>query len=383
MRQQHARAQYLRQIFRFNLLIAGVISLIALTQHSWPDRRLRVGAPDLSQTPPSVTTVARDATLRPTPTVGAPPTASPPALDPLGTPVITDTPVPVALPPSIPAARTRTPTATAVPTSRAHTQTPTTRASPTPAISITWPITQVLGNSTLGWPIEAYQFGDGKTRLAFIGGLHGGYEWNSILLAYEAIDHYAAHPERIPAAVSLYIVPSANPDGQVRVLGHAGRFTSAEVPTDTIAGRLNGNDVDLNRNWDQNWAPVGTWRDQEVSGGDAPFSEVETQILRDWFLTMDAVVMWHSASPGVYVASCDDVYAPSLALGEVYADAAQYPLYESFDDYAITGGASDWLACAGIPAIAVELTNHTETDGEKNLAAMRAVIETYSGALVP
>ena len=241
----------------------------------------------------------------------------------------------------------------------------------------------MLGNSTLGWPIEAYQFGDGKTRLAFIGGIHGGYEWNTILLAYGAIDHYSAHPEHIPTSVSLYIVPSANPDGQVRVLGHAGRFTATEVPTETVTGRLNGNDVDLNRNWDQNWAPVGAWRNQEVSGGDAPFSEVETQILRDWLLTMDAVGFWHSASPGVYVASCDSVYAPSRALGDVYADAAQYPLYESFDDYAVTGGASDWLACAGIPAIAVELTNHTDTDGEKNLAAMRAVIAIYTGTRPP
>ena len=96
---------------------------------------------------------------------------------------------------------------------------------------------------------------------------------------------------------------------------------------------------------------------------------------------MDAVVMWHSASPGVYVSSCDDVYAPSRALGEVYADAAGYPLYESFDHYDVTGGASDWLACAGIPAIAVELTNHADTDREENLVAMRAVIKAFDGAL--
>lgn len=231
--------------------------------------------------------------------------------------------------------------------------------------------------------MEAYQFGNGPTRLAFIGGIHGGYEWNSILLAYEAIDHFSAHAEQIPDSINLNIVPSANPDGQVRIIGHAGRFTSAEVPGDTFAGRFNGNEVDLNRNWDQNWAPVGTWRNREVSGGDAAFSEVETVILRDWLRGMDAVVLWHSARPGVYAAFCDDVYPPSLALATVYADAASYPLYEGFDDYAVTGGAVDWLACAGVPAIAVELTNHTDTDRAQNLAAMLAVIETYSGALGP
>ncbi len=95
---------------------------------------------------------------------------------------------------------------------------------------------------------------------------------------------------------------------------------------------------------------------------------------------MDAVVFWHSASPGVYVAFCDDVYPPSQALAAVYAQAAQYPAYEGFYDYAITGEATDWLACAGVPAIAVELTNHSDTDRAQNLAAVQAVIAAYSDA---
>jgi hypothetical protein len=41
------------------------------------------------------------------------------------------------------------------------------------------------------------------------------------------------------------------------------------------------------------------------------------------------------------------------------------------------------LACQGISAIAVELTNHTDTDGAQNLAAIQAVIDEYGGALGP
>jgi predicted deacylase len=274
---------------------------------------------------------------------------------------------------------THTPAIVATPT--AATPTPTTIATPTPVISTSWPITQVLGESTLGWPIEAYQFGNGPIRLAFIGGIHGGYEWNTILLAFEAIDHFTAHRDSIPASVTIYIVPSANPDGQVRVLNHAGRFTADEVPTETVPGRFNGNDVDLNRNWDQSWTPVGIWGTREVSAGDAPFSEIETQILRDFLSSMHSVVFWHSARPGVYVAFCHDPYPPSQALAAIYAKAAQYPLYAGFYDYAVTGNATDWLACEGIPAIAVELTNHRATDAKQNLAAIQAAINEYSSSI--
>jgi hypothetical protein len=351
------------QTFGSNLLIIAAITIVAVAQHS---------ASGFTQTPIPASSLSNGSASHPTHVVVLPLTGPSPTLTALATPTAT-----------APA----TATATATPTAPTHTQTPTSTPTAlptlTPVITTSWPITRVLGNSILGWPIQVYQFGDGPVRLAFVGGIHGGYEWNTILLAYEAIDYYTAHPEHISATVSLYVVPVANPDGQVRVVGHAGRFMAAEVSTDTAPGRFNGNEVDLNRNWDQNWAPVGTWGIQEVSGGDAPFSEVETQILRDFLREMDAVVLWHSARPGVYMAACDDVYPPSQALAAVYAQAADYPLYEGFYDYAVSGNATDWLACAGLPAIAVELTDHSATERARNLAAMQAVINAYSFPIFP
>jgi len=47
-----------------------------------------------------------------------------------------------------------------------------------------------IGRSAGGLPIEAYRFGRGPIRLILVGGIHGGYEWNTILLAYAVIDHY-------------------------------------------------------------------------------------------------------------------------------------------------------------------------------------------------
>jgi hypothetical protein len=220
--------------------------------------------------------------------------------------------------------------------------------------------------------------------MAFIGGIHGGYEWNTTLLAYQAIDFFTAHPEELPDSVSLYIIPAANPDGLVAVIGRFGRFSFNDARsltiTSTFHGRFNGNRVDLNRNWGYNWRPNAFWGQSRVSGGAEPFSEVETQILRD-FLTippMTAVLFWHSAARGVFSGSCDAPLLQTNVLATMYAAAAGYPAYDSFDAYPITGDATDWLCSQGIPAIVVELSSKMGLDWSQNLAGMRAMITHYS-----
>lgn len=241
-------------------------------------------------------------------------------------------------------------------------------------------VAYTLAISTQGWPIDVFQFGSGPTRLALIGGIHGGYEWNTILLAYQTVDYFFAHPEEVPVATTLYIIPAANPDGLALLIGRTGRFTPDEIKTDPEPGRFNANQVDLNRNWGCNWAPQSVWRDRQVNAGSSPFSEAETQILAN-FLTnppMQGVIFWHSAMPGVFAGGCDQRFPPADELGMIYATAAGYPFLQSFDAYAVTGDAIDWLAMQGIPAISVELNNHSETDQEQNLRGILAVLDHYA-----
>ena len=68
--------------------------------------------------------------------------------------------------------------------------------------------------------------------------------------------------------------------------------TPAGVISDTFTGRFNGQDVDLNRNWDCNWQPTGIWRDQVVNAGRSVFSEPETLALRDFFLAQPVAVSY-------------------------------------------------------------------------------------------
>jgi murein tripeptide amidase MpaA len=132
---------------------------------------------------------------------------------------------------------------------------------------------KIIGTSVQGRSIESYTYGDGNIHLAFVGGIHGGYEWNSVLLAYEFMDYVNEHPKVIPDNVTVTVIPSANPDGVYKIIGKEGRFTLADAADkgDTSSGRFNARGVDLNRNFDCKWQPESTWRGNTVSAGTAPF----------------------------------------------------------------------------------------------------------------
>ncbi len=245
---------------------------------------------------------------------------------------------------------------------------------------------EVIGTSVEGRAIESYTWGTGDSRLLFVGGVHGGYEWNSVLLAYQFMEYLDANPEIIPSGISVTVVPSANPDGIFKVTGKEGRFTAADVIADETvqaSARFNARDVDLNRNFNCKWQPESTWRGQTVSAGTAPFSEPEAAALRDFILAEkpDAVVFWHSQANAVYASECENGILPRTRdVMNTYAKAAGYPAVDSFDAYAITGDAEGWLASVNIPAITVELSTHETVEWERNLSGIKALFGLFSKA---
>lgn len=245
---------------------------------------------------------------------------------------------------------------------------------------------EVVGISVQSRPIEMYYFGSGEHHLLFVGGIHGGYEWNSVLLAYELIDYLEANPDATPEGVSIAIIPSINPDGVYEVVGKEGRFTLADVPLEKNTngtGRFNADNVDLNRNFDCKWKPESMWRSTPVSAGTAPFSEPEAQALRNVVATYspDAAIFFHSQSNAVYASECQNGILPETqTIMSVYANAAGYKTVDSFDAYEVTGDAEGWLASINVPAITVELSSHETTDWEKNKAGITALLSYYSVA---
>ncbi len=245
------------------------------------------------------------------------------------------------------------------------------------------PVT-IIGESVQGNPISAYHYGTGDTELLFIGGMHGGYSWNTVLVAYQIMDYLDANPSVIPNNVKVTVIPVVNPDGLQKVVGSVGRFTSANVPTDqnaTIAGRFNANNVDINRNFDCEWQASGVWQDKSVSGGSAAFSEPESQAIKQYVDANRpaAVVVYYSAVGGVFASNCrQGILAETLSLTNLYAEASGYRAYETFDFYAITGDAVNWLAKNNIPAISVLLTTHQDTEWSRNKLGVDAMLQYYA-----
>ena len=227
----------------------------------------------------------------------------------------------------------------------------------------------------------AYHFGSGSTEILFVGGIHGGYSWNTVLVAYELMDYLEANPEVVPEGVTVSVIPVLNPDGLEKVTGKLGLFSPADVKTNTTEGRFNAHDVDLNRNFDCEWQEKGIWQNKTVSGGSAPFSEPEADAVRGYVESRKpaAVIAWYSAAGGVYSSSCKNgVSSETKALTNIYAKASGYKAYEDFDYYAITGDMMNWLAKIGVPAISVLLTTHTDTEWSKNVKGIEAVLKHYA-----
>ncbi|UCD74427.1 MAG: hypothetical protein JSV91_11625 [Phycisphaerales bacterium] len=125
-----------------------------------------------------------------------------------------------------------------------------------------------LGQSVQGrtmWAIRITGPGTVKPGLMYHGAEHGNEQAGASVVVYAAdylLTNYDTDPDvaALVDNVEWYILPIMNPDGYVAY------------------DRWNAHGVDLNRNWDGPGAGQDPW------GGPYPFSEPETQNMRDFFL---------------------------------------------------------------------------------------------------
>ncbi len=242
----------------------------------------------------------------------------------------------------------------------------------------------VLGTSVGGNKIMAYHFGEGSSELVFVGGIHGGYEWNTSLVAFKLMDYLKENPNVVPKNVKVTVIPVVNPDGLKKVTGKSDRFEPADVSKDqtvVVSGRFNSNNVDLNRNFDCDWQAEGKWQNKTVSGGTSAFSEPESLAIKNYIEAHNpkAAVVWYSSAGGVYASNCHNGVLPETTtiLGK-FATASGYPAHKEFNFYEITGDMVNWLASKKIPAISVLLTDHTNIEWEKNKAGIEALLKNYT-----
>jgi len=226
---------------------------------------------------------------------------------------------------------------------------------------------QVIGTSAAGRPIEVVEIGNGDRRIIFVGGLHAGSAPSTAALAQQAADYFRSHSAAVPDAVKLAVVLNANPDA-VRAPGK-------------LEGRLNAAGVDLNRNWDCEWQAQAKWRDHTVSGGSAPFSEMETQALLNYITGGGAVavIFWEAKmeTGQVSAGGCGERSLVSQPLADIYGGATGYTV-DPWAWYPVNGDAANSLDKRGIPAASVLLRDYEDTDWPLNLRGILAVMEAYA-----
>jgi len=218
-----------------------------------------------------------------------------------------------------------------------------------------------------------------ETEILFIGG-HHAREWISIdvpfLLAKYLLENYQTS-RQIREFVDngeIWIVPMLNPDG------HQYSVTSNRL---WRKNRRNNGDgsfgVDLNRNYSFHWGGPGSSGDtfSEIYRGTGPFSEPETQVIRDFAAQHEFVAMlsYHNFSqlvlyPWGHTNSAPPDKALLHQLAVAMADSIfdvhgkRYTPQQSADLYLASGDATDWLyGETSVPSYTIELRPRSSFPG--------------------
>lgn len=236
-----------------------------------------------------------------------------------------------------------------------------------------------IGSSLEGRDILAVRISDnpdvdeGEPAVLLVG-CHHAREWISVevpfYIAQHLVDNYATDPD-VQSLVDngeIWVVPLLNPDGH--------QYTVDTYRLWRKNRRNNGDGtygVDLNRNYETGWGGSGSsgWSSSETYHGTAPFSEPETQVLRDFFLdpTYDfmAMISFHSYSQlimypwGHEYTKAPDHYKMDLIAKDMQdlvaaVHGANYTAQKGSALYLASGTTDDWTYdVSGIPSYTIEL----------------------------
>ena len=235
----------------------------------------------------------------------------------------------------------------------------------TPFYLVNGPKPAIIGFSAGGLPLEVYTFGQGEKQDMIIGGIHGGYEWNTIALADQLITYINENPNVIPSDVTLYILRDMNPDGDAR--------------SHDEWGRVNANGVDLNRNfpvgWTASWDRSGCYDSTPTTSGPQPGSEPETRLVMNFIAAhkIQALIDYHSAALGIFPGGTPWDKA-STKLAHALAAVTTYPFPPLNTGCVYSGTLPDYAVSVGAAAVDMELTDHHNTDFSMNLRALGVLL---------
>jgi len=234
-----------------------------------------------------------------------------------------------------------------------------------------------IGKSLEGRELWAIKISDNvsqdepESTAVFVGG-HHAREWISVdvpfLLAKHLLNQYGTDTmaTRLVNQTEIWIVPMVNPDG------HQYSVTTQRL---WRKNRRNNGDgtfgVDLNRNYSYQWGGPGSSGNpfSETYRGTAPFSEPETQAVRDFLQQHrpSSLISYHNFSqlilyPWGYTNSpaSDVLLLSNLAVAMAdrirVVHNVSYTPEQSSDLYLASGDTTDWLyGVLGVPCFTIEL----------------------------
>lgn len=274
--------------------------------------------------------------------------------------------------------------------------------------------TYVVGQSHQGRDIHAIEFtgpGDPTGRpVLFFNAAQHAREWASpttvMYVANRFLELHGEDPQITDLMDKLIvrIVPVVNPDG------YSYTWTNNRLWRKNRRDNGDGTrGVDLNRNWDINWGGEGSSGNtsSDIYRGPAPFSEPETQALRDDiagdprivayidFHTYGQLILWPWGytydPPPEPDNSFFKAFSPMMADAIYDVHQHRYTPMQSIGLYPVSGGAKDWTYSSGVTgAWTFELRPDSNNPGfvlppeeilptaEENFAAVLLLAEWFS-----
>lgn len=181
-----------------------------------------------------------------------------------------------------------------------------------------------IGRSEYNRPIYAIKLGKGNAKV-FVNGSHHAREWISTNLSMDMIDEYASayvngdsigkyNVRDILNKTTMWFVPMVNPDGVTLQQYGLTKFPSAdhfklinmnEGSTDFKRWKANARGVDLNRQYDADWAniknnkPGPSWSNYK---GTAPVNQAESRAISIFTKQIDPemAVAYHTSGEILY-----------------------------------------------------------------------------------
>jgi hypothetical protein len=212
---------------------------------------------------------------------------------------------------------------------------------------------RTIGYSLKNKAITAHVFGEGKKKVLMIGGMHGD-ETSGADLAKLLTYSYKNKP--VHTALTLIIVPAANPDGLAAVT------------------RVNARGVDINRNF-----PSKSWRPEyelaRYNPGLAPASEPETKVMMKLIeeFSPHLIITFHAPL------NCVNWDGPAQATATILSEFNHYPLCQSLG-YETPGSLGQFAGKdRQIPVITIELAEARVTPETMNaIQPLRQLLDSYA-----